>query len=79
MQRQFTAYEESTIKQVDLFKYLGRPFSNADNYVPAMRWNLNKTRGIWMGFSKILWTAEISPSVAGMFYQAVIAAVLIYG
>ena len=55
------------------------PLSNTDNDVPALRRNLKKARGIWMGFSKILRTEEIPAPVAGMFYQAVTAAVLLYG
>ena len=64
---------------MELFRYLGRPLSNADNGVPAMSRNLKKVWGIWIGFSKVLQTEEIPPPVAGAFYQAVIAGVLLYG
>lgn len=75
----FTAYQLPEIKQVDLFKYPGHPFSNTNHDVSAMRNNIKKARAILLGFSNILQTKEIAAPVLGMFCQAVVTAVLLYG
>ena len=64
---------------MEVFKYLGRIVSLVDNDVPAMRRNLKRARGIWRRLSKVLATEEVPAPVAGMFYQAVVAAMLLYG
>merc|ERR1712086_95888 len=79
MRRRFMAYGTEELRQVEGFKYLGRIVSHVDNDVPAMRRNLKRARGIWRRLSKVLATEEIPAPVAGMFYQAVVAAVLLYG
>ena len=50
-----------------------------DNDVPAMRRNLKKARRTWGRLRKVLEKEEVVPKVAGMFYQAVVASVLLYG
>ena len=79
LQQQCITYETAERRQLDLFKYLGRPLSNAGNVVLAMRGSLKRARDIWVGFSKILRTEEIPFPIVGMFHQAVIAAGLLYG
>ena len=64
---------------MDQFKYLGNVISMDDNDVPAMPRNLKRPRKTWDRLSKVLEKEEISPKVAGMFYQAVVASQLLYG
>ena len=64
---------------MEVFKYLGCIALYVDNNVPAMRRNLKRVRGIWRRLSKVLATEEVPAPVAGMFYQAVVAAMLLYG
>ena len=79
MRRRFTAYGTEELRQAEVFKYLGRIVSHVDNDVPVMQRNLKRARGIWRRLSKVLATEEVPAPVAGMFYQAVVAAVLLYG
>ena len=79
LERRFTAYGTEELRQVELFRYLGRVTSHVDNDVPAMRRNLKRARGQWKRISVILAKEEIPAPVAGMFYQAVVGAVLLYG
>jgi hypothetical protein len=75
----FTAYGTDELRNVERFKYLGRVLSHDDNDVPAMRRNLKRARGTWTRVAKVLTREEIPAPVAGMFYQAVVAAILLYG
>jgi hypothetical protein len=75
----FTAYGTDELRNVDRFKYLGRVLSYDENDVPAMRRNLKKARATWGRVSKILTREEVPAPVSGMFYQAVVAAMLLYG
>ena len=78
MQHTFTAYGEE-LRRVDRFKYLGRMLSYDDSDTPAVRRNLKKARAAWGATSTIIAKEEVPAPVAGMFYQAVVAAVLLYG
>ena len=50
-----------------------------DNDVPAMRRNLKRARKTWGRLAKVLEKEEVSSAVAGMFYQGIVASVLLYG
>ena len=67
------------LRNVLRFKYLGRVLSHDDNDVPAMWRNLKRAQATWGRVSKILTRQEVPAPVAGTFYQAVMAAVLLYG
>ena len=67
------------IKQVQLFKYLGRIIAYDGSDVPAARRQLARTRAVWGRLSKIIAKESVPAPVAGMFYQAAVAAVLLYG
>ena len=67
------------LRRVNRFKYLGRLLSYDDSDTPAIRHNLKRARAAWGRLSAIIAKEEIPPAVAGMFYQAVVAAVLLYG
>ena len=73
----FTAYGDE-LKHVRQFKYLGRIMSHDDNDTPAMRRNLKRARRVWGQFWRALEKEEVPPRIAGMFYQAVVAFILIY-
>ena len=61
------------------FKYLGRIVSYDDNATPAIHRNTKKARRQWGQFRKVLERESVPPRVAGMFYQAAVASVLLYG
>ena len=67
------------LKLVRQFKYLGRIVSYDDNDTPAIRRNIKKARRQWGQFRKLLERDSVPARVAGMYYQAVIASVLLYG
>ena len=69
----------SELRQVEVFKYLGRPLAADDYDIPAMRHNLQKARSVWARIARVLEKEEIPAPVAAMFYQAVVVAVLLYG
>ena len=50
-----------------------------DNDTPAIRRNIKKARRQWGQFRKLLERDSVPARVAGMYYQAVIASVLLYG
>ena len=50
-----------------------------DRDTPTIRHNLKRARAAWGRLSAIIAKEEVPPPVAGMFYQAVVAAVLLYG
>ena len=78
MRRTFTAYGKE-LRRVDRFKYLGRVLSYDDSDTPAIRRNLKRARAAWGRLSTVIAKESVPPPVAGMFYQAVVAAVLLYG
>ena len=79
MQRTFTAYREAELRRVDRFKYLGRVLLYDDSDTPAICHNLKRARAVWGRISVVIAKEFVPPPVAGMFYQAVVAAVLLYG
>ena len=64
---------------VNTFKCLGRPLSSSDSDWPALRRALTKSRGRWARFSRLLRAEGARPRQAGMFYKAVVQAVLLFG
>ena len=79
MGRRFRAYGTDELRQVKVFKYLGCMVSSVDKDVPAMLHNLKQARKVWARFLQMLAQEAASAPVVGMFYQAVVAAVLLYG
>ena len=78
-ERKFIAYQKDTLRSIEIFKYLGRNIAWDDCNTPAIRRNLKRAHQVWGRISKVITTEEVQPRVAGMFYQAVAAAVLLYG
>ena len=73
------AYGMEDLQQVEVFKCLGRLISHVNNSVPAIWRSLQRAHSIWRHFFEVLVTKEVPTPMAGMFYQAVAAAVLLYG
>ncbi|KAL7535817.1 hypothetical protein ACHAXR_007990 [Thalassiosira sp. AJA248-18] len=61
------------------FKYLGRLLAFDDNDMRAVRNNLKKARKSWRMLSRLLCAESIGPQVCGMFYKAVVQAILLFG
>ena len=59
------------------FKYLGRIVSYDDNDTPAIRRNIKRARRQWGQFRKVLKRESVPPRVTGMFYQTVVASVIL--
>ena len=78
LRQSFSAYGE-ILNCVRQFKYLGRIVSYDDNDTPAIRRNTKKARRQWGQFRKELERESVPPRVAGTFYQAIVAFVLLYG
>ena len=78
LRQTFTAYSEP-LKRVYQFKYLRRIVSYDDNDTPAVRRNVKRARRVWGQFRKLPEKEEVPPRIAGMFYHAVVASVLLYG
>ena len=68
-----------TLKRVDQVKYLGRIVSFDDNDTPAVHRNIKHAWKVWGKFCRVLDKEEVPPSVEGIFYQAIVASILLYG
>ena len=64
---------------VQIYQYLGRLLACNDNDWPAIQTQLKKARSRWGSLSRILVREGATPRVSGMFYKAVVQAVLLYG
>jgi hypothetical protein len=76
--RTFTAYMED-LKRVEVFKYLGKLLAYENNDSQAMESNLKKARKSWVQVSCVLRAEYASPRVSGVFYKAIVQAVLLCG
>ncbi|KAL7523505.1 hypothetical protein ACHAXR_000213, partial [Thalassiosira sp. AJA248-18] len=74
----FTAYDVE-LEKVKVFKYLGRLLAYDDNDMRAVRINIKKARKSWRILPRLLRAESISPQVCGMFYKAVVLAILLFG
>jgi hypothetical protein len=74
----FMAYGDKH-ERVEVFKYLGWLLAYNDNDTQAMQGNLKKARKSWGRVSCILRAENASPKVCGVFYIAIIQAVLLFG
>ena len=77
--RTFTAYGETELRRVERFKYMGRVLSYNDSDTPAIRRNLKRERQVWGRISTVIAKDSVPTPIANMFYQAVVAVVLLYG
>ena len=74
----FAAYGED-LERVEVFKYLGRLMTMDDTDTQAIRDNLCKARKVWKMLHRLLRGENMTPRVCGMFFKAVVQAVLLYG
>jgi hypothetical protein len=74
----FMAYGDE-LERVEVFKYLGWLLAYNDNDTQAMRGNLKKARKSWGRVSRILRAENASPQDCGVFYIAIVQAVLLFG
>ena len=78
IQQRFTAYGEE-LSNMEVFQYLGRLLSHADNNSQAVHGNLKKAQGCWARISRVLRPENASSRVCAMFYKATVQAVLLFG
>ena len=78
VEQTFTAMGKPLCR-VETFKYLGRVIAYDDSDVPAARRQLQRARAVWGRLRNGIAKEGVPAPVAGMFYQAVVAAVLLYG
>ena len=67
------------LTKVTQFLYLGRPLAYNNSDWPALYRNLKKARVKWGMLSRLLERNGVPPKARGMFYQAVVQSVLLYG
>ena len=76
--RAFRAYG-IPLEMVTSFKYLGRVISAADDDWTAVAKNLARARKVLSRMSRILTREGAAPRVSGLFFKAVVQAVLLSG
>ena len=64
---------------VTYFQYLGRVNSAADNDWPAVVRKLSLARAVWNRMTRILSREGAALRVSGLFFKAVVQAVLLFG
>ena len=62
-----------------MFKYLGRVLTEGDDDWAEVAGNLSKSRKSWVRMTLILRREGADPKVSGLFFNAVVQAVLIFG
>ncbi len=78
LEHTFSANREE-LERVEVFKCLGWLISHDDADTQAVRSNLRKARGCWARVSCVLRAGNATLKTCGMFYQATVQAVLLYG
>ena len=75
--RVFSAYERP-LEMVTFFKYLGRMILEADDNWTAVVKNFYRAMKVWSRMLRILSTEGAAPWVSGLFFNAVVQAVLLF-
>ena len=70
---------EVDLEKVAIFRYLGRLIASNNSDWPSIYHNLKKAQARWRMVSRVLIRDGASPAAMGMFYKAVVQAVLLYG
>ena len=78
LEARFTSYGKE-LERVKVFKYLGQLLAFNDNDTHKIRANLMKARKVWARVSCVLQLEKSSPRVCGMFYEATVQVVLLFG
>ena len=66
------------LERVEVFKYLGQLIACDDADTQAMSSNVRKARGCWVQISHVQRAEIASPQTCGMFYKAIMQAILLY-
>ncbi len=66
-------------EQAELFQYIGRLLSQEDNNMRVVQKNMKKVQKCWNCISRVLRAEHASPCVCGMFYKAMVQAILLFG
>ena len=64
---------------VTSFKYMGRVISVAEYNWPAVVMAFSRERAVWRSMTRILIWERAVPRVSGLFFKAVVQAVLLFG
>ena len=67
------------LEKVHQYTYLGRPLTATDDDWPAVRKNIGKATGRWMGISKIITKAGLNQKARTTFYRAIVHSTLLFG
>ena len=66
-------------RELQNFKYLGRPLDQRDNDWPEVRHNVKQAWRVWMRLGDLIRREVVDPKVATMFYREVTQVLLIFG
>ena len=77
-ERAFQAYGRM-LETVTSFKYLGQVLTVGGDNWPVVVRNLKKARRSWARLTRILGQEGAKPRVSGMFFKAVVKAMLLFG
>ena len=61
------------------FQYLGRPLDQMDVDWTAVQRNIMRKRSVWGRLGTLIQQEGADPRAMGIFYRAVVQAVLLYG
>ena len=75
--RAFSSYG-SPLEMLTSFNYLGRVISEADNDWTVVVSNLSWEKKVWRRMLRIISREGVAPQVSGVFFKAVIQAVLLF-
>jgi hypothetical protein len=78
LRQQFTIHGNA-LERVEAYKYLGRMMSQDDDDTQAVCAQLRKARATWAWVGKVLRGENTPPTVAAIFYLAIVQAILLYG
>lgn len=70
---------DTQLEEAKVFKYLGKPTPPYCTDITAMYYNIAKARRKWTMLRRILAAQHLPPTIASIFYKAVVQAVLLYG
>ena len=71
--------EGQVLDRVEHFRYLGRVISHTNSDWPAIFRQLTRARQRWAMIARVVAKLQIPAKAAGMFYKAIVQAVLLYG
>jgi len=67
------------LEEARVFKYLGKPTPSYCTDITAVLYNITKARRKWTMLRRIIAAQFLPPTIASIFYKAVVQSVLLYG